>query len=109
MTFTRTWNEGLPTKGGEYWCLKEDNTQECLTYYPSFNNRWLGHEGVRKVVLYWTELAPIPPPKRFCKGCQKDVTEDMYCVCLDVPLSENQTLDKESVEFVGKADFLNFK
>lgn len=36
--------------------------------------------------------------KRFCKGCQADVTETMYCHCGDFGLLKSETLSEEELK-----------
>jgi hypothetical protein len=35
--------------------------------------------------------------KRFCKGCQADVTDTMFCYCGEFPLSKEETLSESEL------------
>jgi hypothetical protein len=41
---------------------------------------------------------PIPSPRRFCKGCQADVTSSMYCYCGEFHLLESETLSEAELQ-----------
>lgn len=36
-------------------------------------------------------------PKRFCKGCQCDVTDTMFCYCGELPLSIDSTYSEQEI------------
>ena len=36
--------------------------------------------------------------QRFCKGCEKDVTDTMYCECGCIPLNKESTYTKKELE-----------
>ncbi len=40
---------------------------------------------------------PLYTDKRFCKGCFKDVTDSMFCVCGEFALHKSQTYNSEEL------------